>query len=525
MYASDASTFSLSGNLDLRAGFSLTMNGSTVIDSSKNISAGTISSGAITSTGTLTLSADTTHVINLSAVSTTIYPGISFNNKAALSATQDGWLRLNQTGQFTNGVYTPLGLRADGGVDSYAGYKVIGTSVIDASRNLTAANGNFSGIVGVNKATSSSVGLSVGSDASTSTSYGLEVCNSTSNTRFLVDGLGNSNFYGSDNSVSMSVESSGNVTIQGPIAPSGFALLNIGSSGSGETRAIDIDGGWSSGESKAISFTHGTSATALVGQIKAAYNNPGSSLEFGRLYHSGDSSFYPLQLNSTSTTSADLNLSGNFKISGTTVIDASRNITGTTIEATSKLYLNRGNYEGQIIFGAASTWRVGISQYDNSDAEMRIWARNANGRVHIVTDFNGETATTKPADGLVVDHNNVGIGNFSTTDPSEKLHVKGNILASGNVTAYSDERLKSDIQTLDGKKVLQMRGVSFTKDGVAGSGVIAQELELVASELVSDGEYKSVAYGNITGYLIEAIKDQQSEIDELKTLVKKLMEK
>mgnify|MGYP003640367680 CR=1 FL=1 len=475
--------------------------------------------------GTLTLSADTTHVINLSAVSTTIYPGISFNNKAALSATQDGWLRLNQTGQFTNGVYTPLGLRADGGVDSYAGYKVIGTSVIDASRNLTAANGNFSGIVGVNKATSSSVGLSVGSDASTSTSYGLEVCNSTSNTRFLVDGLGNSNFYGSDNSVSMSVESSGNVTIQGPIAPSGFALLNIGSSGSGETRAIDIDGGWSVGESKAISFTHGTSATALVGQIKAAYNNPGSSLEFGRLYHSGDSSFYPLQLNSTSTTSADLNLSGNFKISGTTVIDSSRNITGTTIEATSKLYLNRGNYEGQIIFGAASTWRVGISQYDNSDAEMRIWARNANGRVHIVTDFNGETATTKPADGLVVDHNNVGIGNFSTTDPTEKLHVKGNILASGNVTAYSDERLKSDIQTLDGKKVLQMRGVSFTKDGVAGSGVIAQELELVASELVSDGEYKSVAYGNITGYLIEAIKDQQSEIDELKTLVKKLMEK
>ena len=210
---------------------------------------------------------------------------------------------------------------------------------------------------------------------------------------------------------------------------------------------------------------------------------------------------------------------------GTTVIDASRNITGTTIEATSKLYLNRGNYEGQIIFGAASTWRVGISQYDNSDAEMRIWARNANGRVHIVTDFNGEIETDKPADGLVVDHNNVGIGNFSTTDPTEKLHVKGNILASGNVTAYSDERLKSDIQTLDGKKVLQMRGVSFTKDGESGSGVIAQELEVIAPELVIEGEYKSVAYGNITGYLIEAIKDQQSEIDELKTLVKKLMEK
>ena len=81
----------------------------------------------------------------------------------------------------------------------------------------------------------------------------------------------------------------------------------------------------------------------------------------------------------------------------------------------------------------------------------------------------------------------------------------GAITSTGNVTAYSDERLKSDIHTLDGKKVLQMRGVSFTKDGEDGSGVIAQELEKVAPELVLDGEeYKSVAYGNITGYLIEA---------------------
>ena len=47
-----------------------------------------------------------------------------------------------------------------------------------------------------------------------------------------------------------------------------------------------------------------------------------------------------------------------------------------------------------------------------------------------------------------------------------------------------------------------MRGVSFTKDGEDGSGVIAQELEKVAPELVHDGEeYKSVAYGNITGGL------------------------
>ena len=99
----------------------------------------------------------------------------------------------------------------------------------------------------------------------------------------------------------------------------------------------------------------------------------------------------------------------------------------------------------------------------------------------------------------------------------------GAIVSTGNVTAFSDERLKSDIKTLDGKKVLEMRGVEFIKDGVKGSGVIAQELEKIAPELVHDGEYKSVAYGNITGYLIELAKEQQSEINELKDLVKQLL--
>jgi len=96
----------------------------------------------------------------------------------------------------------------------------------------------------------------------------------------------------------------------------------------------------------------------------------------------------------------------------------------------------------------------------------------------------------------------------------------GNFTANGNVTAYSDERLKTNIETLDSKKALQMRGVSFIKDGVEGSGVIAQEIEEIAPELVitADDEMgtKSVAYGNLVGYLIETVKDLKAEIDELK---------
>ena len=96
----------------------------------------------------------------------------------------------------------------------------------------------------------------------------------------------------------------------------------------------------------------------------------------------------------------------------------------------------------------------------------------------------------------------------------------GSVTASADVIAYSDARLKENVKTLDGNKVLKMRGVSFDRKdtGVSSSGVIAQEMQKVAPELVSDDDGTlGVAYGNLTGYLIEAIKEQQKQIDELKS--------
>ena len=103
----------------------------------------------------------------------------------------------------------------------------------------------------------------------------------------------------------------------------------------------------------------------------------------------------------------------------------------------------------------------------------------------------------------------------------------GSFTASGDVTAYSDERLKSNITTIESalSKVNAMRGVMFDKaDSLSGelkasTGVIAQEVEKVLPEVVhndSNTGYKSVAYGNIVGVLIEAIKEQQLQIQELK---------
>ena len=104
------------------------------------------------------------------------------------------------------------------------------------------------------------------------------------------------------------------------------------------------------------------------------------------------------------------------------------------------------------------------------------------------------------------------------------MSAAGAATFNNDVTAFSDERLKSNITTIPDalSKVTEMRGVHYVRDatGKDSTGVIAQEMQKVAPELVltADDEMGtlSVNYGNITGYLIEAIKELKAEIEELK---------
>jgi hypothetical protein len=96
----------------------------------------------------------------------------------------------------------------------------------------------------------------------------------------------------------------------------------------------------------------------------------------------------------------------------------------------------------------------------------------------------------------------------------------GDLTVGGNVTANSDLNLKEDIVTIPDalQKVRDMRGVSFSwkENGRKSIGVVAQEVEKVLPELVNETDgVKSVAYGNIIGLLIEAIKEQDKRIDDL----------
>ena len=118
--------------------------------------------------------------------------------------------------------------------------------------------------------------------------------------------------------------------------------------------------------------------------------------------------------------------------------------------------------------------------------------------------------------------NCLGIGSLT---PTSRLDIIGDIRVSGIVTATdfdsrSDRNLKTKIEVIANpiEKVLQISGVNFNwkETGKASMGVIAQEVEKVLPELVSNTDPKTVNYNGLIGLLIECVKDQQKQINELK---------
>jgi len=132
---------------------------------------------------------------------------------------------------------------------------------------------------------------------------------------------------------------------------------------------------------------------------------------------------------------------------------------------------------------------------------------------------------------------NVAIG--TTVPLAYKLTVAGSAIASGGTWVNSDARYKKNIAPINNalESVLKLKGVTYDYkteefpkwnfDSAKQIGVIAQEVEKILPELVktdNDG-YKAVSYEKFTPVLIEAIKEQQKEIEVLKSEIEKLKAK
>jgi hypothetical protein len=126
--------------------------------------------------------------------------------------------------------------------------------------------------------------------------------------------------------------------------------------------------------------------------------------------------------------------------------------------------------------------------------------------------------------------------------------IGNGIWSRGNIIAYSDIAVKRNLEVIPNalEKLCSLNGYTYERtdyekdvedanapDILRQAGVVAQEVEKVLPEVVSGEEgNKAVAYGNMVALTIEAIKEQQTiinkqqqEIDDLKDMVSKLLNK
>ena len=161
-------------------------------------------------------------------------------------------------------------------------------------------------------------------------------------------------------------------------------------------------------------------------------------------------------------------------------------------------YIDLADSDG-IRFGSSDDFRM---FYDGSNNELEMEMESACNRIRITDNTTSRFTLSKD----------------------------GTFTATGDVVAYSDERVKENIVTIGNAldKVTKLRGVTYNrtdiKDKSTKIGVIAQEIEKVLPEVVQKDEegMLGVSYGNMVGLLIEGMKEQQSQIEELKAIVNKL---
>ena len=164
----------------------------------------------------------------------------------------------------------------------------------------------------------------------------------------------------------------------------------------------------------------------------------------------------------------------------------------------------------------AKEWYIDSTNPDQLKKEGNLILSADPGNTHASTNINFNIDNANKM--RLQSDGKLGIG---TTSPAYLLDVAGTIRATGDVIAYSDARVKENVETIHNalEKVKGMRGVNYNKigDDKRSVGVIAQELLEVLPEAVhqDDQGMYSVAYGNIVGVLIESIKELEAKVEQL----------
>jgi hypothetical protein len=246
-----------------------------------------------------------------------------------------------------------------------------------------------------------------------------------------------------------------------------------------------------------------------------------------------------LSLGTTRTSSAvieavRIDSSGNLILNGLTGSGGSQFImrggTATTSEG-PQIILGYGNNTSSAITGQANnTWNIDVAT-GTANNNLRVFRQNNGGATVVAWEVEEQTGGSR--------FWGIGVGTTAS-------NTQGELRASNEITAYfsSDIRLKENIQVIEDPITIvnQIRGVRFDwteehiqrRGGEDGFfvrkhdiGVIAQEIEAVLPELVAtrDDGYKAVKYEKIVPLLIEVVKAQQLQINQIREELNKLASK
>ena len=197
-----------------------------------------------------------------------------------------------------------------------------------------------------------------------------------------------------------------------------------------------------------------------------------------------------------------------------------------------------------ILFGTDNTERVRIDASGNvgigtSSPGYTLDVSGGTGTMSRFTSGGASTylAITNSSNTGYIGIDGTNMAFYPTATKTGNLDSSGNFVVSGNVTAYgspSDIRLKENVEVIDNAldKVKQLKGITYDlkSDGNRLTGLIAQDVEKVLPEAVyetstvddANDKHLAIRYGNTVGLLVEAIKEQQEQIETLTAKVKKL---
>ena len=304
--------------------------------------------------------------------------------------------------------------------------------------------------------------------------------------------------------------SSGNITIDN--GSSDDDIIFKGTDGGSDITALTLD----MSEAGKATFN----GDVALGDSKKLLLGAGDDLQ---IYHDGNNSII-----------ADSGTGGLF-LRGTDTVDIQsalgHNYLKSTISAGTQIYHNNTEKFATVSGGIKVTGNI-----ENASGDMTVDVAG-----DIILDADGGTIVFKDGgtEKALISLDNSGYFDIYSSVQDSDIRLRGNDGGSlidaltldmseagaatfnDNVTAYSDERLKDNIKTIENglDKVEQLRGVTYTRNEKENIGVIAQEVEKILPEIVltADDEMgtKSVDYSRLTAVLIEAVKELSEKIQKL----------